>query len=68
MKTTPVEQRNFLRKLREAGSRQSDIQETSIIQVNAATAYLDNLPTKSKGAFHLFLGTRYLSKLRLSKP
>lgn len=68
MKTTPVEQRNFLRKLREAGSRQSDIQETSVIQVNAATAYLESLPRRRKGAFHLFLGTRYLSKMNLSKP
>jgi hypothetical protein len=67
MKTT-IEQRNFLRKLREAKSSPSDIQETSVIQVNAATAYLDNLPPRRKGAFHLFLGTRYLSKLNLSKP
>ena len=67
MKTT-VEQRNFLRKLREARSSQSDIQETSVIQVNAATAYLDSLPPRRKGAFHLFLGTRYLSKMNLSKP
>lgn len=67
MKTT-VEQRNFLRKLRETKSSPSDIQETSVIQVNAATAYLDSLPRRRKGAFHLFLGTRYLSKLRLSTP
>jgi hypothetical protein len=63
-----TEQENFLRKLRATKSPQSEIRVTSVVQVNAATAYLDNLPTKSKGAFHLFLGTRYLSKLRLSKP
>lgn len=67
MKTT-VEQRNFLRKLREAKSSPSDIQETSVIQVNAATDYLDSRPAKRKGAFHLFLGTRYLSKMNLSNP
>jgi hypothetical protein len=67
MNTTP-EQRNWLKLLREGRSHQPEIQVTSVAQVNAATAYLDNLPTKRKGAFHLFLGTRYLSKLRLDKP
>lgn len=68
MKTTPVEQRNFLRKLREAGSRQTDIQETSIIQVNAASSYLDSLPPRRKGAFHMFLDARRLRQINLSKP
>lgn len=67
MKST-TEQRNWLKRLREGRSLQPDTQETSVIQVNAATAYLESLPRRRKGAFHLFLGTRYLSKMNLSKP
>jgi hypothetical protein len=66
MNTT--QQRNWLKRLREGRSHQPDTQETSVEQVNAATSYLDSLPPRRKGAFHLFLDTRHLSRMNLSKP
>lgn len=67
MKPT-TEQRNWLKRLREGRSLQPDTQEASVIQVNAATAYLDAIPPRRKGVFHLFLGTQHLSRMRLSPP
>jgi hypothetical protein len=66
--TQTTQQRNWLKRLREGRSLQPNTQETSVEQVNAATAYLDSLPPRRKGAFHLFLGTQHLSRMNLSKP
>lgn len=68
MKNTSAKRRNFFKKLREARSRQSDIQETSTIQVNAASSYLGSLPPRRKGVFHMFLDASRLRKINLSKP
>ena len=69
MNNTTPEQRNFLRKLREARSHPSNVLETSVTQANAATAYLDSRPRRrKKPCFGLMLSSRHLSKLPLSKP
>lgn len=69
MNATTPEQRNFLRKLREARSHPSNVLETSVAQVNAATAYLDNKPRRrKKPCFGLMLSSQHLSKLPMPKP
>lgn len=65
---TRTTQRNYLRKLHEARSHQTETKETSVVQVNAATHYLDHAPRRRKPAFGLMLTSRHLSKLPLSKP